>query len=241
MQEVIMESIPLRGTQAQAQVQVNTFIRSVYNWMAVGLGLTGLVAYYVSSSEAMLQLILGNQLIFFGIIIAELVLVYQISARINKMQASTATGLFLLYALLNGLTLSFIFLAYTRSSIASTFFICAGTFVACSMFGWVTKRDLTSLGGFLMMGLIGIIIASVVNLFVRSAGMSLIISYIGVLVFVGLTAYDTQQLKSMALSQPADLDAGVIRKGAILGALKLYLDFINLFIMLLHIFGGSRD
>jgi FtsH-binding integral membrane protein len=234
-----MESIPLRGTQAQ--VQVNSFIRSVYNWMAVGLCLTGFVAFYVAQSETMLRLILGNQLIFFGIIIAELVLVYSISARINKMQASTATGLFVLYAVLNGLTLSFIFLAYTRSSIASTFFICAATFIACSIYGWITKRDLTSMGGFLMMGLIGIIIASVVNLFIRSAGMSMIISYIGVIVFVGLTAYDTQQLKSMALAQPAGLEAGVVRKGAILGALKLYLDFINLFIMLLHIFGGSRE
>ena len=234
-----MESIPLRGTQAQ--VQVNTFVRSVYNWMAVGLFLTGVVAYAVASSETMIRLILGNQILFFGLIIGELVLVYTISARINKMQASTATGLFVLYAVLNGLTLSFIFLVYTRSSIASTFFVCAGTFIACSAYGWMTKRDLTSLGGFLMMGLIGIIIASLVNLFIQSSGMSMIISYIGVLVFIGLTAYDTQQLKSMALSQPAGLEAGVVRKGAILGALKLYLDFINLFIMLLHIFGGSRD
>jgi FtsH-binding integral membrane protein len=196
--------------------------------MAVGLSLTS-------------RLIFGNQLVFFGLIISELVLVFSLAARVNKMQASTATGMFVLYAALNGATLSAIFLIYTRSSITSTFFICAATFVACSIYGMTTKRDLTSLGGFMVMGLIGIIIASVVNLFVRSSGMSLIISYIGVFVFVGLTAYDTQKLKTMALSQPAGLDAGVIRKGAIVGALTLYLDFINLFLMLLRILGSNRN
>jgi FtsH-binding integral membrane protein len=157
------------------------------------------------------------------------------------MQASTATGLFGLYAALNGVTLSAIFLIYTKSSITSTFFICAATFIACSIYGMTTKRDLTSLGGFMTMGLIGIIIASVVNLFIRSSGMSIVISYIGVFVFVGLTAYDTQKLKTMALSQPEGLDAGVVRKGAVLGALSLYLDFINLFLMLLRILGSSRS
>lgn len=233
-----MESIPLKRTQAQ--VKVNEFIRSVYNWMAIGLGLTGFVAFYVSNNEALKQLIFGNRIIFFGLIIGELALVFYLSARVNKMQASTATALFILYAALNGATLSFIFLVYTRSSITSTFFICAATFVACSIYGMTTKRDLTSIGGFMAMGLIGIIIASVVNMFVRSSGMSMIISYIGVLVFVGLTAYDTQKLKSMALNQPDGVNAGVVRKGAILGALALYLDFINLFLMLLRIL-GNRD
>lgn len=233
-----MESIPLKRTQAQ--VKINEFIRSVYNWMAIGLGLTGFVAFYVSNNEALKQLIFGNRIIFFGLIIGELALVFYLSARVNKMQASTATALFILYAALNGATLSFIFLIYTRSSITSTFFICAATFVACSIYGMTTKRDLTSIGGFMAMGLIGIIIASVVNMFVRSSGMSMIISYIGVLVFVGLTAYDTQKLKSMALNQPDGVNAGVVRKGAILGALSLYLDFINLFLMLLRIL-GNRD
>lgn len=228
---------PVSLPRDRAMVQVNEFVRSVYNWMAVGLGLTGFVAFYVSNSETLLRMIIQNRMIFFGLIIAELALVFSISARVHKMQASTATGLFLLYAALNGATLSFIFLLYTRSSIASTFFICAATFVACSIYGMTTKRDLTSLGGFMIMGLIGIIIATLVNMFIRSAGMSMIISYIGVFVFVGLTAYDTQKLKTMALTQPADLEAGVVRKGAILGALSLYLDFINLFLMLLHIFG----
>ncbi len=232
---------PVTLSRDQVQVQVNEFIRSVYNWMAIGLALTGLVAYFVSNSETMKSLIFGSQVIFFGLIIAELVLVYSISARVQKMQSSTATSLFVLYAALNGATLSVIFLAYTRSTITSTFFICAATFIACSVYGMATRRDLTSLGSFMLMGLFGIIIASVVNLFVRSSGMSMIISYIGVFVFIGLTAYDTQKLKMMALSQPAGLEAGVVRKGAILGALSLYLDFINMFIMLLHIMGSRRQ
>lgn len=225
----------------QTQAMVNSFIQSVYNWMAIGLALTGFVAYAVAGSPAMRELILGNRLIFFGLIIGELALVFILSSRIGKMEASTATAMFIAYAVLNGLTLSVIFLAYTMSSIAATFFVCAGTFAACSVFGMVTKRDLTSMGGFMMMGLIGIIIASLVNLFIQSSAMSMIISYIGVIVFVGLTAYDTQKLKEMAMTQPSDLEAGVVRKGAIIGALTLYLDFINLFLMLLRIFGGSRD
>jgi len=226
--------------RAQTQVIVNEFIRSVYNWMAIGLGLTGFIAFYVSNSPNMIRLIYGNRILFFGLIIGELALVFYLSARVQKIQASTATALFILYAALNGATLSFIFLIYTSSSITSTFFICGATFVACSIYGMVTKRDLTSLGGFMAMGLIGIIIASVVNMFIRSSGMSLIISYIGVFVFVGLTAYDTQKLKRMALTQPAGLEAGVVRKGAIMGALALYLDFINLFLMLLRILGTRR-
>ncbi len=234
------QAYQVQGTKAQ--VIVNSFLRSVYNWMAIGLALTGFVAYFVAHSETLLALIFGNQLVFFGLIIGELALVFTISARVHKMQASTATGLFLLYSALNGATLSIILLMYTASSIASTFFICAGTFTAVSIFGMVTKRDLTGMGQFMFMGLIGIIIASVVNVFFfRNAAMSMIINYIGVLVFVGLTAYDTQKLKNMALTQPDGLEAGVVRKGAILGALSLYLDFINMFLFMLHIFGGGRD
>ena len=234
-----METMPFPTTQSQ--VRVNEFIRSVYNWMAIGLGLTGLVAFYVASSPALVQMVFGNQLVFFGLIIGELALVFALSVRVQRMQASTATGLFLLYALLNGATISFIFLAYTGTSVAQVFFICAGTFVACSIYGMTTKRDLTSLGGFVTMGLIGIVIASVVNIFVRSSSMSMIISYIGVIVFVGLTAYDTQRLKTMALQQPDGGGEGVVRNAAILGALALYLDFINLFLMLLRIFGDRRE
>ena len=227
--------------QTQAQVQVNSFIRTVYNWMAVGLGFTGFVAYSVSHNAGLVQLIFGNPMFFFGLMLAQLALVFSISARVHKMQSSTATGLFILYSVLNGVTLSFIFLVYTQTSVANVFFISAATFVATSIYGMTTKRDLTSLGSLMFMGLIGIIIASLVNMFLRSSGMSMIISYIGVIVFVGLTAYDTQKLKTMAQTQSAGLEAGVVRKGAILGALSLYLDFINLFLMLLMIFGSGRE
>ncbi len=232
---------PKVQTPVQSQVMVNSFIQSVYNWMAIGLALTGFVAYAVASSESMLNLIFGSRVVFFGLIIGELALVWILSARIGTMAASTATAMFIGYAVLNGLTMAAIFLAYTMSSIASTFFICALTFAACSVFGMVTKKDLTSMGSFMMMGLFGIIIASLVNLFVQSSAMGMIISYIGVIVFVGLTAYDTQKIKEMAMTQPYDMEAGVARKGAIIGALNLYLDFINLFLMLLRILGGSRD
>ncbi len=226
---------------ARTQVQVNQFIRGVYNWMALGLGLTGLMALFVASSPTMMQLIFGNSLVFFGLIIGELALVFTLSSRVQKMSASKATGMFLAFAALNGATLSAIFMRYTASSIASTFFVCAGIFVACSIYGMTTKKDLTSLGGFMFMGLIGIILATLVNLFIQSSAVSMIVSYLGVFIFIGLTAYDTQKLKSMALTQPDGLDASVIRKGSIIGALSLYLDFINMFLFLLHILGISRD
>jgi uncharacterized protein len=231
---------PVSAQQTRAQVQVNSFVRSVYNWMAIGLGLTAVTAFAVAGSETLIRLIFGNPIVFFGLIIGELALVFTISSRVHRMRAATATNLFILYAVLNGATLSAIFLRYTASSIASTFVVCSLTFLSMSIYGWTTKKDLTSWGNFLFMGLIGIVIASVVNIFVQSSGMAMIISYIGVLVFVGLTAYDTQKIKQMAASQPADVGAGAVRKGAILGALSLYLDFINLFLMLLHIL-GNRD
>ena len=227
--------------KTRAEVLVSDYVRSVYNWMGIGLALTGFTAYYVSNSESLLRLIFGNPILFMVLIIAELGLVFAIAGMVNRMSAGTATALFVIYSALNGVTLSSIFLVYARASIVSTFFICAATFIACSLYGWTTQKDLTSLGGFMMMGLIGIVIASLVNMFVRSSSMSMIISYIGVFVFVGLTAYDTQKIKNMAMTQPANLDGGVIRKGAILGALSLYLDFINLFLMILNIFGQRRD
>jgi hypothetical protein len=234
----MQQTVPYKSTQTQ--VIVNGFIRSVYNWMAIGLALTGFAAFYVVSNETLVNLI-RNPIIFFGLIIVELAMVFSISARISKLKASTATSLFVIYAILNGVTLSSILFIYTMSSVASTFFICALTFGICSVYGMVTKKDLTGIGQFMFMGLIGIIVASVVNLFIGSSGLSMIISYLGVFIFVGLTAYDTQKLKQMALTQPANLDAATIRKGAILGALTLYLDFINMFLFLLHIFGTSRD
>lgn len=222
------------------EIRINSFVRSVYNWMAAGLALTGAIAYYVSNDQNILRVI-ANPIIQIVLFIGTIGLVISISGMVNRMSAGTATGLFVVYSGLMGVLLAPIFLVYTQASIASTFFICAGTFIVCSIYGWTTKKDLTSLGGFFMMGLIGIIIASLVNMFIQSSAMHYIIGYIGVIVFVGLTAYDTQKLKNMALTQPAGLDGSVIRKGAILGALSLYLDFINLFLMLLRIFGQGRD
>ena len=235
-----MDSVPLRQTETQTQALVNSFVRSVYNWMAIGLSITGFVAFFVANNPTLLQLIYGNPIVQIALFIGTLGMVFYISARIQKIQASTATGLFVLYSALMGAMLSFVFVLYTQTSIASTFFVCAATFVAVSIYGYTTKRDLTSLGSFMFMGLIGIIIASVVNIFLRSPAMHMVISYVGVIVFVGLTAYDTQYIKNMALTQPADVDGAVVRKGAIMGALKLYLDFINLFLMLLRIMGDRR-
>ena len=231
---------PISFVRERSEVQINEFVRSVYNWMAIGLALTGIIAFYVSKNLDLLRIISNPliQIVFFVVIIG---LVVSISGMINRMSAGTATGLFVVYSSLMGVFLAPIFIVYTQASIASTFFICAGTFVGCSIYGWTTKRDLTSLGGFFMMGLIGIIIASLVNIFIQSSAMYYMIGYIGVIVFVGLTAYDTQKLRNMALTQPAGLDGEVVKKGAILGALSLYLDFINLFLMLLRIFGQSRD
>lgn len=224
--------------QTRTQARVGAYVRGVYNWMAIGLALTGLVAYFVANTPVLYQNVFR---FFFLFAIVEIGLVFYLAARIGKMQPSTATAMFMVYAILNGATLSFIFLAYTNAVIASTFFVCAGSFAALSLFGWITKKDLTGMGNFMFIGLIGILIASVVNIFLRSPGMQMIISYIGVIVFAGLTAYDTQTIKRMAMSQPADLDSGVVRKGAIMGALKLYLDFILMFQFLLTILGGGRD
>ncbi len=224
--------------RSQVQVQVNSFVRSVYNWMAAGLALTGLVAYFVASNPTLFAIAMKS---FFLFAIAELALVFILSSRIGKMQPSTATAMFVAYAGLNGVTFSAIFIIYAKALIASTFFVCALMFAALSIYGWTTKKDLTGMGNFMFMGLVGILIASVVNVFLHSSGMQMIISYVGVLVFAGLTAYDTQTIKHMAISQPAGTSAGVVRKGAIIGALKLYLDFILMFQFLLSIMGGSRD
>jgi uncharacterized protein len=232
-----MRPNPYSMDQAQVQVRVSEFVRGVYNWMALGLALTGVVAYFVTTSESALLFVYQTRWLFF---IGTIGLVFVLAGRIQKLSASTATTMFLAYAGLNGATLSLLLVMYTGESIASTFFITAATFLALSLYGWTTRKDLTGLGSFLFMGLVGIIIATVVNMFIGSYGMQMIISYIGVLIFAGLTAYDTQQIKMMALSQPADLDAAVVRKGSIIGALKLYLDFILMFQYLLMILGNRR-
>jgi uncharacterized protein len=232
-----MRPNPYSMDQAQVQVRVSEFVRGVYNWMALGLALTGVVAYFVTTSESALLFVYQTRWLFF---IGTIGLVFVLAGRIQKLSASTATTMFLAYAGLNGATLSLLLVMYTGESIASTFFITAATFLALSLYGWTTRKDLTGFGSFLFMGLVGIIIATVVNMFIGSYGMQMIISYIGVLIFAGLTAYDTQQIKMMALSQPADLDAAVVRKGSIIGALKLYLDFILMFQYLLMILGNRR-
>ena len=210
-------------------------MRKVYVWMTLALVITGTTAYGVATSPGLLMAIATNQLLFWGLIIAEFGLVVAISAAINKLSLTTATLLFVLYSVINGATLSFIFAVYTMSSIASVFFITAGTFAVMAVIGYTTKKDLTSMGKILFMALIGIIIATLVNIFLKSTGLQMIVSYLGVLIFVGLTAYDSQKIKQMLLTAP---DAGEgAQKIALLGALSLYLDFVNLFIYLLRIFG----
>ena len=230
----------LTVSQTKARQEASTvFLAKVFNWMAVGLGLTGVIAWLTASS-GLANSIVGSP-IFMILIVAELGMVFYLSARIDKIQPGTATGLFLGYAVLNGLTLSTVFLAYTGASIGGTFVITAGMFGAMAVYGMVTKRDLSGMGSFLFMGLIGIIIASVVNIFLKSSSVYWAISVIGVLVFVGLTAWDVQKIKTMGEQGIMEQGEAAIRKGSIIGALALYLDFINLFLMLLRFFGGSRD
>ncbi|MBI9040064.1 Bax inhibitor-1/YccA family protein [Lutibacter sp.] len=217
---------------------ISVYLTKVYNWMAVALLLTGAVAYFTAQSETMIQAIFGNRILFFGLIIGELALVGYISARINKLSSYKATLLFLNYTILNGLTMAVIFMAYTSASISTTFIITAGTFGAMSLYGYYTKSDLTKIGSLAFMALIGIIIASVVNMFMNSEMMSWIISYLGVAIFIGLTAYDTQKLKRIAINGFENEES--MEKSAILGALTLYLDFINLFLFLLRILGDRK-
>jgi FtsH-binding integral membrane protein len=224
----------------KARQQASTvFLAKVFNWMAIGLALTGVISYFTAET-GLAQTLIASPL-FFVLVLAQLGLVFYLSARIQKVQPATATGLFLGYSILNGLTLSTIFLAYTRTSIGSTFLITAGMFGAMALYGLVTKRDLSGFGSFLFMGLIGIILASIVNIFLKSPAVYWGISMIGVLVFVGLTAYDVQRIKQIGEQGIMEQGEVAIHRGAILGALALYLDFINLFLMLLRFFGGSRD
>jgi FtsH-binding integral membrane protein len=232
------------GTQTmtvdRARQEASTvFLAKVFNWMAVGLAVTGGIAFFTAQTGLAITLV--SSPLFFILVLAELGMVFYLSARIDKIQPGTATGLFLGYSVLNGLTLSTIFLAYTRASIGGTFLIAAGMFAAMAVYGLVTKRDLSGFGSFLFMGLIGIILASLVNLFLKSSGLSWMISGVGVLVFVGLTAYDVQKIKTIGEQGIMEQGEVAIHRSAIIGALALYLDFINLFLMLLRFFGGSRD
>jgi uncharacterized protein len=217
---------------------VGSFFPKVYGWMTAGLAVTALAALFTLASEGLLQLVFGNRLVFYGLILGELGLVIALSAAINRISALVAILMFLLYSALNGVTFAGIFLMYTSSSIASTFMVASGTFAAMSLYGYATRRDLTGWGSFFFMGLVGVVIASLVNIFLQSAMVTWVTSYIGVFVFVGLTAYDTQKLKRIGAGGFADGETR--KKAAILGALTLYLDFINLFLMLLRIMGNRR-
>ena len=233
------EMVNGREQDRWASVAFPALMRKVYIWMALALAITGFTAFGVANSPAILQAIVTNKILFFGLLIGELALVWGVSAAIDRLSLTTATMLFILYSVINGVTLSFIFLVYTAESITSTFFITAGTFAAMAAIGYFTKSDLSSRGRILFMALIGLIIATVVNLFMHSSTMNLIISYAGVLIFVGLTAYDSQKIKQMLLTADS-MDEGA-QKMALMGALSLYLDFINLFLYLLRILGSNRD
>ncbi|WP_297260714.1 Bax inhibitor-1/YccA family protein [uncultured Prevotella sp.] len=229
----------LRNKDFAMSTAFPALMRKVFVWMTLALAITGLTAYGVATSPTILSLIFSSKVTFFGLIIAEFALVFAISGAINRLSLSTATMLFILYSVINGATLSSIFFAFSVATIGKVFFITAGTFGAMALVGYTTKTDLTSMGKLLFMALLGIIIASVVNMFVASSGLDLILSYVGVLVFVGLIAYDTQKIKQMCQTAP---DAGEsAQKLALIGALSLYLDFINLFLYLLRIFGNNRD
>lgn len=234
-----MDRFPRSDSIVQARTGLQTYMAQVYGWMTVGLLLTAFVAWYAANSAAVMELLFTNRIFLIGLVIAQLSLVIVLSAMIQKLSAGVTTMLFMLYSALTGLTLSSIFIVYTAASIASTFVVTAGMFGAMSLYGYTTKRDLSGFGNMLFMALIGIVIASLVNFWLKSEALMWVVTYIGVIVFVGLTAYDTQKLKNMG-EQIDTRDTSNLRKYSILGALTLYLDFINLFLMLLRIFGNRR-
>ena len=233
-----METNNLVRSIANKTAQVTLF-RSVYVWMTLALAITGFVALYVAKSYTLLNVMVQNNILFWGLLIAEVALVMYLSASIHRISFTTATVLFIAYSILNGVTMSILFMVYTMSSIATTFFVTAGTFGATALYGYVTKKDLTRIGSLCIMGVIGLIIASLVNLFLHNSMMDLIISYIGVLLFVGLTAYDSQKIKRLLSGDDIEVNE-TSQKIALMGSLTLYLDFINLFIYLLRILGDRK-
>lgn len=235
----ILETKDLVKSTYESKVAQNALMRSVYTWMTLALAITGLTAMYMAKSLTFINAMTQNSMMFWGILIAEVVLVMYMTARINKISFTTATLLFIAYSILNGVTLSVLFLVYTMSSIATTFFVTAGTFGVMAVFGYITKKDLTRIGSLCIMGVIGIIIASVVNMFLHNSMMDMIISYVGVLLFIGLTAYDAQKIKHLLSGDDIEVNEST-QKIALLGALTLYLDFINLFIYLLRILGDRK-
>ncbi|MDE6855555.1 MAG: Bax inhibitor-1/YccA family protein [Muribaculaceae bacterium] len=224
--------------QSAVKTQTNSVMKRVYVRMFIGLLVSAFCALGVASSPAALNFVFGNAIMRWGILIAMFAMAILIPVRMLKMSSSTVLALFLVYSALMGTWLSAIFVVYKMTAIVATFFITAGTFGAMSVYGYVTKTDLTKMGSFLMMALFGLVIAMLVNLFLHSSTMSYVISIIGVLIFTGLTAWDTQQVKQLAA---ANLDPALADKLATMGAMNLYLDFINLFLFLLRIVGGSRN
>jgi FtsH-binding integral membrane protein len=221
----------------QVEVRQRSVISQAYLWMAIGLAITGAVAAFTASSPTMLNLVYNNVLVFWGLLLLEIILVIVLAAAVMRLPVGVALTVFVVYAALNGVTLSGILLHYTTASVAGTFFITAGTFAIMAIYGYTTKRDLTRLGNLLFMALIGLILGSVVNLFLHNPVVYWITTYLGVLIFVGLIAYDTQKLKRLG----TDYGGETASRLAILGALSLYLDFINLFLFLLRIFGRQSD
>ncbi len=227
--------MPMAPTDAVERI--SGFLRAVYGWMCLGLGLTAVVAFQVANTPAVIDRLMSNQLLYVGLILAELGLVFYLSARVARLAAQTAAALFVVYAVLNGVTLSLVLLAYTGQSVADTFAVTAGMFGAMALFGSATKRSLAGVGQFMYMGLVGLVLASLVGIFWHNDALQFLISSVGVLVFTGLAAWDAQRLKQMALSVPE----GQARSLAIVGALSLYLDFINLFLLLLRFVGNRRE
>jgi uncharacterized protein len=234
-----LEMTPDRPFSASLPVEerVTTFLRAVYGWMGGGLAITALSASVIASSPAFVIAVATNRMLFWGLMIAQLGIVVVLSARVQQLAASTAALLFIAYSALTGVTISFVLLAYTGESVARTFLITAGMFGGMAAYGTTTRRSLAGFGHFLFMGLIGVVLASVVGMFWQSDALQFVLSFIGVIVFTGLAAYDAQRMKAMALALPT----GQTGSYAIVGALALYLDFINLFLMLIRLTGSRRD
>ena len=234
----MMETNPVSvlTTQADSAERVTAFLRKVYGWMFLGLGITAFVANVVAGSPDVLRALVGNQLVFFALFAVELGLVFWLSSRVGSMAPANAAALFVLYSALNGVTLSVILLVYTGATIASTFLVTAAMFGALAVYGTVTSKSLAGVRQFVMMGLVGLILCSVVSMFWHNSALEFLISIVGVIVFTGLTAWDAQRLRMMATSLPD----GRVGSYAVVGALSLYLDFINLFLILLRFQGGGR-
>jgi FtsH-binding integral membrane protein len=229
--------VPAYAGAVAAPERVTAFLRAVYGWMCVGLAVTAVVAYAIASSPALIGGLVSNRLLFLGLFLAQIGVVFALSARVDRISPGAASLLFVAYSALTGVTFSVILVAYTGASIATTFMVTAGTFGALALYGTTTRRSLAGLGQFFFMGLIGLVLASVVGMFWRNSALEFLISVVGVLVFTGLTAWDAQRLKQMAVSVPGSQ----LGAYAILGALSLYLNFINLFLFLLRFMGNRRD